>query len=125
MYPAQDTRELSILLRISKELDIVGDVTATVENPSELLAWANILADPTVVAWRAEDSGQRYIQVTDVHHREPIHGRITAVLRCEQHRAYWDELLPNDVPPGAKVALTTSDLSVAWKAMPITPPASL
>ena len=38
MYPAKDARELAILLRISRELDVVGDVTATVDNPSELLA---------------------------------------------------------------------------------------
>ena len=46
MYPSQDARELSVLLRISRELDIVGDVTATVDAPAELLAWANILTDP-------------------------------------------------------------------------------
>ena len=40
MYRAQAARELSILLRISRELDVVGDVTAIVDNPSELLAWA-------------------------------------------------------------------------------------
>lgn len=38
MYPCKEARELAILLRISRELDIVGDVTATVESPSELLA---------------------------------------------------------------------------------------
>jgi hypothetical protein len=47
MYPAKDARELGILLRISRDLDVVGDVTATVDNPSELLAWALVLADPT------------------------------------------------------------------------------
>lgn len=56
MYPAKDARELAILLRISRELDVVGDVTATVDNPSELLAWALILAHPQVLAWRATDS---------------------------------------------------------------------
>ena len=55
MYPSQDARELSVLLRISRELDIVGDVTATVDAPAELLAWANILTDPAIVAWRAEE----------------------------------------------------------------------
>lgn len=34
MYPSKEARELAILLRISRELDIVGDVTATVESPS-------------------------------------------------------------------------------------------
>ena len=27
MYPTKDARELAILLRISRELDIIGDVT--------------------------------------------------------------------------------------------------
>lgn len=122
MYPSQDARELSVLLRISRELDIVGDVTATVDAPAELLAWATILEDPAIVAWRAEDSGHRYLHVTAVHHRRPIRGPITAVLHCEQHRAYWDELLPQDIPPGSKETLTIKDLSAAWNAMPLTPP---
>ena len=123
MYPSQEARELSILLRISRELDIVGDVTVTVDAPSEILAWASILTDPAVVAWRAEDSGPRYLQVTAVREREPIRGRISAVLHCEQHRAFWDELLPEDIPPGSKETLTPTDLSAAWSAMPLTPPA--
>ena len=50
MLRAGDARELSILLRISSELDILGDVTATVDNPSELLAWARTLNQPAVLA---------------------------------------------------------------------------
>ena len=79
--PARDARELSILLRISKELDIIVDVdvdvdvTATVDNPSELIAWATILEDPKGVAWRAEYSEHRYLQVSSDRHREPIRGR--------------------------------------------------
>ena len=34
MYPSENARQLSILLRTSRELDIVGDVTATTDNPS-------------------------------------------------------------------------------------------
>ena len=48
---------LSTLLRISSDLDIAGDVTATVETPSALLVWAHALPEPTICAWRAEDSG--------------------------------------------------------------------
>lgn len=123
MYPSNDARELFILLRISRELDIVGDVTATVDNPSELIAWATILHSPKVVAWRAEDSGQRYLQITAHHAREPIRGKIAAVLIGDQHRHFWDELLPDDLEPGAEHALAPKDLSAAWAAMPITPPA--
>ena len=50
MYPARAARELGILLRISRELVVVGDVTAIVDNPSELLAWATTLTDPTLLA---------------------------------------------------------------------------
>ena len=50
MYPSTVARQLAILLRISRELDIVGDVSATVDNPSELLAWAAILTDATIAA---------------------------------------------------------------------------
>jgi len=89
MYPTHQARELSVLLRISRELDIVGDVTATVDNPSELVAWANILSDPTVAAWRGEDSGHRYVQVTATHMHEPVRGRVTAVLQCDQHQQFW------------------------------------
>ena len=69
MYPSKDARELAILLRISRELDIVGDVSATVDNPSELLAWAALLTDATIAAWRGHDSGHRYLQVTAAHRR--------------------------------------------------------
>jgi hypothetical protein len=108
MYPSKHARELAILLRISRELDIVGDVSATVDNPSELLAWATILTDPTVAAWRAQDSGQRYIQVTADHARAPVRGRVTAVLPCEQHTEFWHALTLDQVSPG-----DTRTLSIA------------
>lgn len=122
MYPSQKARELSVLLRISRDLDIVGDVSATVDNPSELLAWSSLLDDPSILAWRAEDSGQRYIHVTALHEREPVRGRVTAVLRGEQHRHFWEQLLPDDLEPGKEQPLSRSALSQAWTAMPITPP---
>ncbi|USQ76144.1 hypothetical protein [Ornithinimicrobium cryptoxanthini] len=123
MYPSQDARELSILLRISRELDVVGDITATVDNPSELLAWARILSDPTMVAWRADDSGHRYVQVTALHHRAPVRGQVTAVLHCgPPHYGFWDQLIPGDLEPGTKRLISLKELAAAWSAMPITPP---
>ncbi len=122
MYPSKDARELAILLRISRELDIVGDVTATVDNPSELLAWAAILTDATIAAWRGQDSGHRYLQVTAEHRRAPVHGRITAVLSCEHHQEFWQALHPDELGPGQTRNLTVADLSAAWSAMPLTPP---
>ena len=58
MHAAEDAHELAILLHTGRDLDIVGDMTATVAGPSELLAWALILSRPEVVAWRSRDSGQ-------------------------------------------------------------------
>jgi hypothetical protein len=121
-YPTADSRQLSILLRISRELDVVGDVTATVDQPSDVLAWATVLPEPTIGAWRAEDSGNRYVQVTAPHHRDPIHGRVTAVLPCEAHREFWDELLPKDLEPGQEQVLSLHELGSAWTAMPLRPP---
>jgi len=121
MYPSKHARELAILLRISRELDIVGDVSATVDDPSELLAWATILSGPTVAAWRAQDSGHRYIQVTADHPRAPIRGRIAAVLPCEQHPEFWQALDLDRVNAGEKRTLSVAALSTAWAAMPVTP----
>ena len=124
MYPTRAARELGILLRISRELDVVGDVTAIVDNPSELLAWATTLTDPTLVAWRAADSGSRYLQVSATHAREPIRGQVAAVLHCDQHLEFWHELSEtHDLDAGERTPLTLADLSRAWQAMPLTPPA--
>jgi hypothetical protein len=122
MYPSAKTRELAVLLRISRELDVCGDITATVDNPSELIAWASMLATPTVLAWRTQDSGCRFVHVAADHHRAPIRGHVTAVLSCEQHPEFWDALHIDDLQPGRTRALSISDLAEAWKAMPITPP---
>lgn len=122
MYPSREARELAILLRISPELDICGDVTATVDNPSELLAWAAILSQPDIRAWRAQDSGHRYIQVTADHQRAPVRGHVAAVLDCEHHEEFWIQCGLGNVEPGDTRGLSAADLSRAWEAMPITPP---
>lgn len=120
MYPSKDARELAVLLRISRELDIVGDISATVDNPSELLAWANILTQPEIAAWCAKDSGHRYLHVTAEHKKAPVRGRITAVLSGDQHTFFWRELGLNDIAPGELRTVKLSELSAAWSAMPIT-----
>lgn len=123
MYPARAARELGVLLRISREIDVVGDLTAIVDNPPELLAWTNTLTNPTLTAWRAADSGNRYLQVSAAHTREPIRGQVTAVLHCDQHLEFWRELNgTHDLDAGDKKTLTAADLSRAWQAMPLTPP---
>ena len=121
MYPSKDAREIAILLRISRELDIVGDISATVDSPSELLAWATILTNPAIVAWRAKDSGHRYLQVTADHTRAPVRGRITAVLPAGQHPEFWHVLGLDALAPGGREHLNLSALTAAWAEMPITP----
>jgi hypothetical protein len=122
MYPSAKAREIAVLLRISRELDVCGDLTATVDNPSELIAWASVLAAPKVLAWRAQDSGSRFVHVAADHHRAPIRGHVTAVLSCEQHPEFWEALGLEELEPGRTRALSVRDLAEAWKTMPITPP---
>jgi hypothetical protein len=122
MYPAKDARELAILLRISRELDVVGDVTATVDSPSELLAWALVLSRPDVLAWRATDSGHRYLHVTAQRNKAPIRGQIAAVLDGEQHKDFWDALGLDALTPGARRDLSVDALSSAWAQMPLSAP---
>ncbi len=100
MYPAKDAHELAILLRTSRDLDIVGDVTATVGGPSDLLAWAMVLSHPEVVAWRAKGSGHRFLHVTAGRNRAPVRGQVTAVLDCEQHRDFWRAIGLDDLTHG-------------------------
>ncbi|MET1039047.1 MAG: hypothetical protein ABW075_12290 [Aeromicrobium sp.] len=121
MYPGKDARELAILLRISRDLDVVGDVTATVDGPSELLAWSLILDRPEVVAWRARDSGHRYLHVTARRDKAPIRGRITAVLNGDQHEAFWDAMGLADLDQGDRRDLSPDSLSSAWAMMPVDP----
>lgn len=124
MYPSAKARELAVLLRISRELDICGDLTATVDNPSELIAWTDVLADATVLAWRASDSGCRFVHVAADHRRAPVRGHVSAVLSCDQHPEFWEALHLADLEAGSTRALSARDLAEAWKAMPITPPDS-
>lgn len=123
MSTSTDAQQLARLLRSSSELDIVGDVTATVATPSELLAWAHALSEPTICAWRAEDSGNRYIQVTAAFHRNPVHGRVTAVLTADDHRQFWAALLPEgDLTPGEEHLLPLTALAAAWATTSIPAP---
>jgi hypothetical protein len=106
---------LSTLLRISRDLDIVGDVTATVDTPSALLAWAHALPEPIIRAGRADDSTTRYVHVSATCHRAPLRGQVTAVLNAEPHRAFWSALLPqDDLTPGQQQLLPLSTLIAAW-----------
>jgi len=89
-----------------------------------LLARATTLTDPTLLAWRAADSGSRFLQVSATHARELIRGQVTAVLHCDQHLEFWHELNhTHDLDAGEKKPMTLADLSRAWQAMPLTPPA--
>jgi hypothetical protein len=122
MYPSQEAREIGSLMRISHEIDVCGDLTATVANPSELIAWASVLKEPAVVAWQATDSKSCFVQVSAEHHRSPVRGRVTAVLACDGHLAFWDALGLSDLPAGGVRPLVLADLSRAWDALPLTAP---
>jgi hypothetical protein len=120
MPSSADERQLAVLLRISESLDIVGDVSVTVENPSELLAWANVLPNPSTFAWRGHVSGKRFVHVTAVNGSNPIHGRATAALRADRHLPFWKALVnQDDLEPGEELSLTTRQLAEAWEAMPV------
>jgi hypothetical protein len=122
MHPSQEAREIAILLKISRDLDVCGDLTATVDNPSELIAWANVVSDPAIVAWQATDSRCRFVQVSADHRRAPVRGRVAAVLPCDQHLGFWTALRLTDLPAGHTRTLSRKDLADAWEALPLTAP---
>jgi hypothetical protein len=120
MLTSPNAQQLSTLLRISNGLDIVGDVTATVDSPSALLAWAYALPAPTICAWRAEDSGNRYVQVAATCSRTPLHGQVAAVLPGDDHRSFWSALLPGgDLAAGEERFLPLSALAAAWSTITV------
>jgi hypothetical protein len=127
MSTSSDSRQIATLLRLSQSLDIVGDVSVAVANPSELLAWASTLSSPSIFAWRGHVSGKRFVHITAVHGSNPVHGRVTAVLRADQHPEFWKALLPaGDLEPGDELTLSVEDLARAWEDLPVElpPPAS-
>lgn len=109
-----------VLLRISPEIDVVGDVTATVEEPSGLLAWAVVLKECQALAWRSDDSGRGYLQVAAHHSKSPVRGRVSAVLSGDRHPEYWTALGLDDLLPGERRHLEVAALSAAWDIMPTT-----
>ena len=120
MFASDEYQPIATLLRISDSIDIVGDVSVTVANPAELLAWAQTLMSPSIFAWRGHVSGKRYVHVTAVNGANPVHGRITAALRADDHMDYWKVLVPDgDLPPGGEESLTEQELADAWSALPI------
>lgn len=120
MHGTSDASVVDNLLRSSRELDVVGDVTATVSYPSDLLAWSVALVSPEVCAWRSADSGHRFVQVAAPREGPPVRGVVTAVLDCERHPAFWQALGLADVPPGARRPLGVRALGEAWSALPVT-----
>ena len=120
MPSSADERQLAVLLRISESIDIVGDVSVTVANPSELIAWANVLRDPNIFAWCGHASGKRFVHVTAVNSSDPVHGRVTAALRADGHMSFWKALIPEgDLAPGDERTITAQQLAKGWEATPI------
>ena len=112
MRTFSDSRQMSVLLRIGSELDIVGDVSVCVAAPSELLAWCNVLDRPAIRAWHGTDSGQRYVHVTAASEHSPVRGRITAVLHADSnHEQFWKILMDErELAPGEDRELARADL---------------
>jgi hypothetical protein len=119
VHESSEERQMGVLLRISQTIDVVGDVSLTVANPSELIAWATTLSDPMIFAWRGHMSGNRFVHVTAVHARTPVHGRVTAALEADDHLSFWNALVAGDLEPGDERSLTAKDLADAWDATPI------
>ncbi len=123
MTTSSDSRQLGALLRFSRSIDIVGDVSVTVADPSELLAWATALTSPSIFAWRGHVSGKRFVHVTAVSTADPVHGRITAAIRADDHLDFWTSLLDDgDLEPGDERTLAVLDLADAWESLPIEVP---
>jgi hypothetical protein len=120
VYGSADLHELSMLHSSSGlDINVVGDVTATVDGPTDLLAWAKELSAPRIVIWRAH-SGGRYIQVTASATASPG-GRVSALLCCDPHPHFWNELVDtSDLTAGRERVLSPRDLSrtCAWDAIP-------
>ena len=119
MFESSEERQMGVLLRISQTIDIVGDISLTVANPSELIAWANTLTEPMIFAWRGHVSGNRFVHVTAVHGKAPIHGRVTAALTADDHMTFWKALVAGDLEPGEERSLTSNELVDAWDATPV------
>ena len=113
--------QIGLLLRISAEMDIVGDVSVTLANPSDLIAWTSVLTRPVIMGWRASDSGRRYLQATAYHNHSPVHGTITAILPADERRQFWNTVLPEDLTLGSEQRLQHRDLVEAWTEEPPSP----
>ncbi|HEX2289006.1 MAG TPA: hypothetical protein VHH53_02135, partial [Pseudonocardiaceae bacterium] len=59
----------------------------------------------------------RYVQITAACHRNPVHGRVTAVLTADEHYTFWVALLPDgDLAAGDERIVALSTLAAAWSA---------
>lgn len=121
-YQDHAARQILILLRVSDDIDIIGDTNVTVTNPPELLAWTELLEAPTIIGWRSLEAGHRYIHVETFHDAPPIRGTISVSLTGDDHREYWNELFPGDLVNGQELNITIKDLAKAWEKMPLIPP---
>ena len=118
MSTSLEAQQLTTLLRLSSELDIVGDVTATVATPSELLAWAHALPEPTLV--RLARRGLRQ-PLCPGHRRLPPQPRPRPGHR-RAHRRRPPPVLDRPVrqtaiySPARKDSFRSSALTTAWSA---------
>lgn len=124
MYLSEEAHEFAVLLGISREVHIHGDVAATVDDPCEFVAFATMLSAPEITAWTGSSSARGSIQACADRTGPPVHGRITVVLACEQHPIFWNALSRrlDRIEPHTTRHLTIADLTEAWSTMPTAPP---
>ena len=114
--PSNRAHQIAVLLRASRELDVIGDVSVVVDSPGELIAWAGLLPSPTMIIWRAEETGRRYVCLTAMHREAPIRGRIMITLDGDRHPGLWRRLLAGrgELPPGTEHVADAGRLIDAW-----------
>lgn len=95
----REARMLGALLRLSRSVDIGGDVIVRVDSPARLVSWASTIPDISVVVGHATGGGQRYVQVTAHRLQGAGGGRIVAVLDCADHGKFWRALAGDELEP--------------------------
>ncbi len=104
------------LVQRALTIDIVGDVTSTVDTSEDLVAWTNLLIRPVILAWRSFDDGHRYLQVQAPHPGPPVNGHVIIQMPCEAHSPFWSALVCEELPPGTERELDRHTMLSAWMA---------
>ncbi len=88
------------LLLGSQSVNVDGDVCVDADGPTEFVTWADVLVNPTVLAWRSAVTGERRLQIFGSSVQDPVHGRVTVVLDGDRYRELWDSMQQDDLRCG-------------------------